>query len=153
MNLILNKKISFSTPEIFIIKQNSDIYTLFYEISNTSILNETVDALGKNVYAILGVIMTIGTLSVIGVMNKAKSDVGEFTKKQITDAAVTYVLDNQNCGTNCSISNKTDILEKLSPYYPEINDKCTIENNAQIEISNTDEDIKVTSITGITCKE
>ena len=44
------------------------------------------------VIVILGVIMTMGTISVLKIIDKSKKDVGNYTREQIEEAATTFTL-------------------------------------------------------------
>lgn len=118
------------------------------------------------VIAILGVLLTLATINIIGVMNKGKKDVGEFTKQQIEDAAKTFALDHVSCEgleNFCeeqsgklifTFNDKETIINHLKSYYPEIEEKCTFDNNAKIIIESSVDDIKVPEdgLIGIECK-
>ncbi len=102
------------------------------------------------VIVILGALMTMATLSVIGIMNKSKKDVGSFTVTQIEDAAKTYALDKNACNPSCKLEGDS-IKETLKDYYEEMENKCDF-TNASLTINNTSADITVSS-SGIVCTE
>ena len=100
------------------------------------------------VIAIIGILATLASVAVFGVMRKSKEDVGEFTLKQIEDAAITYALDI-SCKDVCTLEGE-EIIQKLSLYYPEISEKCTINSDAEVKISYINDDYEV-EISGISC--
>ena len=105
------------------------------------------------VIVILGILLTFITINVVKKVNFAKEDVEKFTLSQIEDAAKTYALDNDCSGNKCDFSDKTSILSALSSYYPEMEKKCKFESDPKITINEDENDIKVTRLEGITCKE
>ena len=112
------------------------------------------------VIIILGVLLSVASINVVSKINNSKDKIGKFTLSQIEDAAKTYALDH-DCGTGflkCSlygndINSKQSIPYNLKDYYPEIVEKCTIANNANIWIEDDGNDIKLTKFEGIECKE
>ncbi len=87
------------------------------------------------VIVILVIFVSIATFGVINVMNKGKSDVGEFTKQQMQEAATAYALDHDYCENPCFLRGKTEIMNNLKSYFPEIEDKCQFASNAKLTIS------------------
>ncbi len=104
------------------------------------------------VIGILGFLITLTTIGVINIMNKGKSDVGEFTKKQIQDAATAYALDNDYCEDSCTFHGKNEIMNNLKSYFPEIEDKCQFASNAKITIS-WSKDVVNVEIENIECRK
>ena len=86
------------------------------------------------VIVVLGILLTFASISAISIMNKSKKDMGNFTLEQVEDAAKTYALDN-DCDNTCRLTGKDNIIDKLSSYYPEMEEKCTFDENAYIEIT------------------
>ena len=119
------------------------------------------------VIVILGVLLTLATLGVIRIINNATNDVGNFTEKQIKDAATTFALSpdfDKACeieSDDCDIATdekslvlegKGSILEYLSPYYPEMENKCSIGIESSVIIYEENDDIRV-EIENINCME
>ena len=120
------------------------------------------------VIAILGVITTIVMMNSLNVYRNSKEKVGEYTKSKIEDAATLYALDydcEENCkeDTACSILKDDDegckitldnsnIEERLSPYYPEMLEKCNIGSSSEIIINNYANDVEVSLNGQITCE-
>lgn len=89
------------------------------------------------VISVLIIVMTLVSISAINIMYDSKDDIGKFTKEQIKDAATAYALDNSilfNEATSWNFAGKDAILEALGEYYPEMEDKCNFEENAEIII-------------------
>lgn len=106
------------------------------------------------VIVILGILLTFVSVNVIKNIKSSKEDVGEFTLSQIEDAAKTYALDHDCSGNKCEFSEESKILSELSPYYPEMKEKCEFKSGAKVTIKEDDKDITVTTTNDkIECKE
>ena len=123
------------------------------------------------VLVVLGILLTLASIGIINIMDNAANDVGDFTETQIKDAATTFALSenfDEACNieiSNCNIETsnektlktlsligKDNIIHYLSPFYPEMENKCELKSTSKIEILETDDDIQV-EVNDINCRE
>ena len=91
------------------------------------------------VIVILGILLTLATTNVFGVLNNSKKGISDYTRTQIEDAANLYATDNtdNDCTNTCTFRGKTKIITALGTYFPDMETKCDIPDDAVVEIVQT----------------
>lgn len=91
------------------------------------------------VIVILGILLTLATTNVFGVLNNSKKGISDYTRTQIEDAANLYATDN-DCTATCTFegkTGKTNIITALGTYFPDMETKCDIPDDAVVKIVQT----------------
>ncbi len=115
------------------------------------------------VIVILGVLLTMVSTNVFGILDDSKTKLGNYTQSQIEDAAKLYVIDLDFDPTEENtviLQGKDQIINQLGPYYPQMESKCEFNSNSKITIISyevaTDDytggDVKV-EVNDITCRK